>query len=71
MSGVQVIVDDFMQVYEWQFPRTPFVEYDKGDEWWARRYGFGREILVPGAAMIGGVLVMHPSIWERLRKETA
>jgi hypothetical protein len=30
----------------WEFPHVPFVEFESGDERWARRLGFGREVEV-------------------------
>jgi hypothetical protein len=45
-SGIQVFSNKHLPIWhkKWEFPRTPFVEYKKSDEDWARKIGFGREV---------------------------
>lgn len=44
--GFDIYFDDKLPKYakKWEFPASPFVEYDKVDEAWARPLGYGREV---------------------------
>lgn len=42
-ASIKLVIDDNLPKI-WQFPKHRFVEYEPKDEWWCRKYGFGKEI---------------------------
>ncbi len=70
LFGIQVVVSEHAVDIPWIFPVEPFVEYEPGDEWWARKYGFGRPGKPkPCAYQVGNKLVVHPAIYEQIKRE--
>lgn len=43
LMGVKLILDDNLPK-PWQFPYDKFIQYGPEDEWWARKWGFGKEV---------------------------
>ncbi len=68
LNGIPVTVSEFAVTKEWEFPKDRFVEYGPEDLWWAVKCGFGRWVTRPGVMNVGGVLVVHPSIWEAVKQ---
>ena len=70
LFGMSVIVDENAVEIPWIFPTDPFVEYESSDEWWARKYRFGKGGKAkPCAYQIGRQLIVHPVIYEAMKKE--
>ena len=68
--GLEVIVTASALSSDWIPPVDPWVEYESSDEWWGRKYGFGKVEEKPCAyEMEGKTLLVHPEIWERLKRE--
>ena len=44
--GIEIVVDKNIPKYarRWQFPYSPFIEYEKSDEEWAIKLSYGRWI---------------------------
>lgn len=68
--GMPVTVSESAMVPRWKYPTDPFIEYDPGDERWCRYFGFGRQVSEPGAYQIGNRLLVHPVVWNQIKKET-
>lgn len=71
ITGLQVVFDETLVEPVWEFPKERFVEYGPEDECWARRIGFGREILKPSpeAHRIGRTLVIHPDTFKAMHEK--
>jgi hypothetical protein len=65
LDGLKVVTSEFLPG-RWQFPYDRFVEYEPKDEWWCRKYGFGREVF--DAVRIGDTLVVHPKMLSEINK---
>lgn len=71
LHGFPLYVTEHAVNRPWLFPKDRFVEYTKEDEWWARKYSFGREgPPEPAAYRVGDDWLVHPVIYEQLKKET-
>ena len=72
LNGLAVYLDESMVDKVWVFPQHRFFSYEPKDEGWCRRLGIGYEKTVPKpeAYQIGNKLVMHPTLWEELKKQT-
>lgn len=57
-----ILVPEFER--RWEFPYRRFVTFEKNDESWARRLGFGREIVERVVYKVGNTLMMHPNTLE-------
>lgn len=69
LFGMRVHVSELCMSKRWQFPKHRFIEYEQSDEWWCRKYGFGKEVEEPGCYQVGDDLYMHPIVWERFKQE--
>lgn len=66
--GVPVHISEHALESVWVFPEDRFVEYEKKDEAWARKLGYGHEELRPGAYMVGTSLLVHPDVWAEIKR---
>lgn len=51
---------------QWRFPRSKKMRIRQK---WAKDRRNWRSVMVPTAAMVGGVLVAHPSIVEKIKRK--
>lgn len=71
LYGWSVYVNDMVVEHRWVFPKCRFTTFEKKDEGWARKLGYGHEETVPGCYLVGGdCLYIHPTIWAQLCRET-
>jgi hypothetical protein len=74
MLGLKVVVDPLAETRVWVYPTDePFVEYIPSPETerWCRFFGYGHEERRPCAYRIGNTLIVHPSVYEAMKKEFA
>ena len=71
LSGLPVVVDKNCESREWVYPRERFWSYEpsKETEQWCRYFGFGHDEYKPAMYRVGGTLIVHPAIWDRIKKE--
>ena len=48
-----------------------FIEYEPKDEKWCRAFGIGHEVREPACFRVGDKFVMHPRVFERLKRAAA
>lgn len=71
LFGIPLIIDENIPG-PWEFPKDRFVEYGPEDEWWARKYGFGRELKgKPSCYKIGNKLVCNQAFIHSLMPRAA
>ncbi len=68
LYGFRVDATEHCQEFQsrWIFPERRFVEFEKHDEGWARRLGFGHEVQERIMYKVGNILIMHPKTLEAL-----
>lgn len=71
LRGVPVDATEHIPEFQtrWVFPERRFVQFEKSDEWWARKLGFGHEAKERLVYKIGSTLMMHPKTLEAFLEE--
>lgn len=71
LYGMLVIIDKLAVTKTWVYPKERFWEYipSAETERWCRYFGYGHEIETPCCYQVGNKWIMHPAIWEALKKE--
>lgn len=69
LFGVKIVVDKSAFEKEWVFPKEKFVEFEKSDEWWCRKYGVGKEIIKPLCYFVGNYCIVHPLLYDEIKKQ--
>lgn len=68
LLGIEVYVSELAVNRSWIFPKERFLEYDKSDEWWCRKYGVGHEgPAEPAIFKVGNMMLVHPKIYDELK----
>jgi hypothetical protein len=68
--GLKVYVSRFCVEYPWVLPQHQFFEWEEKDIPFCRKYKIGHAgPAKPTAYQIGNTLVVHPDIYDQIKKE--
>lgn len=61
IGGIPIYVNECLPIWnqKWQFPKDPFVDYEKSDEAWAKPIGYGSSV-----DDIGNHFIMGMNDWK-------
>lgn len=68
LYGMRVVVSEHTLVRRWVFPPDRFLSCEESDVRWASVLGYGHWLYEPGIYQAGNTLMVHPSLYERIRE---
>jgi hypothetical protein len=74
LHGIPVIISENIETLhsckKWEFPYDRFIEYGPEDEWWARKWGFGKEVdyTKPVAYEMKGEIHCNEKFYEMIKE---
>ena len=71
LNGIPIVVSEHAMASKWTPPDERFIEYEPKDERWCRYFDIGTVKQEPGCYQIGASYLMHPVIFNQIKKESA
>lgn len=69
-SGMKVVVSEYAVTKEWVYPKERFWSYTPSPETerWCRFFGYGHEETRPAAIQMHDMWIVHPAVYEQIKK---